>query len=488
MATRSNHGGAASSPARIAVIGAGVVGALVAREISRYEGEVFLLEREPDVGWGVTKANSAIVHAGFHEELGTLSGRLCVEGNALFSSVCRELEVPFERIGGYVLALSEDDRATLHGLHAQGTELGVPGLRLLGREETRSCLPHVNPAVEGSLWAPSVGITEPWALAVAGAENAVANGAVLRLAEEVHGLIAKGGRVCAVKTCRATYEVDAVVNAGGLQADAIAALAGLRSPGLVPRRGEYLLLVDVPSALRSSVLFPVPTPQSKGILVVPTVDGGLLLGPTATDLRPEERSSTQTTARGLAQVVEGAQRLIPDLPLGKAVKAFAGLRPEPADGGFWVGRTEVRGFYQAAGMRSPGLTAAPAIARWLAGQIVADLGLVPRPTFNPLRSAIRRAAELAPEEWDALIARDPRYGRMVCRCNRVTEGEIVEAIRRGACTLDGVKFRTRAGFGRCQGGTCTDRILSLLAREQGARPEAITLHGPGSPVVAGSVR
>ncbi len=473
---------------RTAVIGAGVVGALIARELCRYEGEVLLFDREVDVGWGVTKANSAVVHAGFHERPGTASGRFCVEGNALFPEVCRELAVPFQRIGAYVLALADGERAALEELRARGEELGVPDLALLNGDEVGRRLPDVNPDVVAALWAPTVGITEPWGLALAAVENACANGASLHVGEEVRGIAIHAGRVRAVRTDQATYDVDAVVNAAGLAADRIAALAGLPVPGLTPRRGEYLLLVDVPPSLRSAVLFPVPTPHSKGILVVPTVDGGLLLGPTAADLAPEEREATETTTDGLAQALAGARRLVPGLPLGRVVKAFAGLRPEPRDGDFWLGETDVCGFYQAAGMRSPGLTAAPAIARWLAREIAADLGLAPRASFRPLRPPPPRVADLPPAEWDALVARDPCYGRIVCRCNRVTEGEVVAAIRRGARTVDGVKFRTRAGFGRCQGGSCTDRILALLARETGVSPDEISLRGPGSPLVVGRVR
>jgi glycerol-3-phosphate dehydrogenase len=473
---------------RIAVIGAGAVGALIARELSRYEGGVLLFEREPDVGWGMTKANSAVVHAGFHERPGTDSARFCVEGNALFPDVCRELAVPFQAIGGYVLALSDAERAVLEALHGQGCTAGVPGLELLARDEFLARVPHANPDVVAALWAPTVGITEPWGLALAAVENACSNGTSLHVGEEVTGIGTARGRVRSVGTARATYDIDAVVNAAGLYGDRIAALAGVSTPRLVPQRGEYLLLVDVPSHLRTAVLFPVPTPQSKGILVVPTVDGGLLLGPTAVELAPDAREDTQTTANGLSQAVAGARRLIPDLPVGKAVKAFAGLRPKAEDGGFWIGARGPVGFYQAAGMRSPGLTAAPAVARRLAEGIAADLGLVRRSSFSPLRPAIPRVADLPRAEWEALIARDPRFGRIVCRCNRVTEGEIVEAIRRGARTLDGVKFRTRAGFGRCQGGTCTDRILALLAREGGLDPEAIALRGCGSVLVTERVR
>jgi len=402
--------------------------------------------------------------------------------------VCRELEVPFQDIGGFVLALADGEKTVVEALHAQGVEIGVPGLVLLAQDEVRAQVPHVNPDVVAALWAPTVGITEPWGLAVAAAENACANGASLHVGEEVKGIAVAKGQVRAVTTDCTTYKVDAVVNAAGLYADRIAALVGVSTPRLIPRRGEYLLLVDVPSELRTAVLFPIPTPHSKGILVVPTVDGALLLGPTAANLSPEGKGATETTARGLVRILAGARRLVPELPVGKAVKAFAGLRPEPEDGDFWLGDTSVRRFYQAAGMRSPGLTAAPAVARWLAEEIAADLSLAPRPSFDPVRPALPHAANLPLEKWEKLIAADRRFGRVVCRCNQVTEGEIVAAVARGARTLDGVKFRTRAGFGRCQGGFCTDAILAILARELETGPENIGIRGPASALIVGRVR
>ena len=266
-------------------------------------------------------------------------------------------------------------------------------------------------------------------------------------------------------------------------------MAGLGEPRLFPRRGEYVLLDKAASGLVNSVLFPAPQGESKGILVLPTVDGGVLLGPTAEDLPEDAREATETTASGLARVVEGARRLIPELPLHHVIKTFAGLRPESPQKDFVLGETPVRGFYQAAAMRSPGLTAAPAIAEWLAGEVMAsELSLKPKGSFNPIRKGIPSVAELPEAEWEELIRKDPRYGRIVCFCNRVTEGEIVEAIRRGARTLDGIKFRTRAGFGRCQGGFCTDRILQILARELGGAPEEIPMAKRDSLLVVGRVR
>ncbi|MGQ9699671.1 MAG: NAD(P)/FAD-dependent oxidoreductase [Candidatus Bipolaricaulaceae bacterium] len=474
---------------RIAVIGAGVVGALIARELSRYEAEVLLFEREPEPGFGVSKANSAVVHAGFHEEPGTLRAKFCLLGNVLFPEVCAELAVPFRRSGALVLAFSAQEEKELRKLLEQGRTNGVPGLEILPREEVLAREPWVNPEVHKALWAPTAGITEPWSLAQAAAENAATNGAKLLLGQEITGIIVERGTVRAVRTANITYPVEAVVNAAGLYADRVTSMAGISCPPILPRRGQYVLLDKPPDGGLKTILFPVPTPSSKGVLVLPTLDGRILLGPTAEDLGPEEKGATETTRAGLSQVLAGAKRLVPRLPVTQALKNFAGLRPVPATGDFLVGPTPVRGFYQAAGMSSPGLTAAPAVARFLVHEVVAaDLGLHQKSNFVPKRLPIPRVEDLAEEEWAELVRRDPRWGKIVCFCQNVTEAQVVEAIRRGARTLDGVKFRTRAGFGRCQGSFCTARILELLAEVLGLAPEEITLRGPGSALVAGRVR
>ena len=474
---------------RIAVIGAGIVGSLIARELTRYAADVLLFEQEADIGWGVTKANSAIVHGGFHEMPGTDRARFCVEGNKLYSELSRDLDVPFRRIGAYVVALSHDDIPALWGLYEQGMRNGVPGLEMCDRETILTREPNLNPNVVASLWSPSVGITEPWSLAIAAAENAMQNGLLLHVAEAVASIDVENGRVQRIITRQGKYEVDGVVNAAGLFADRVAEMVDLSEPVLFPRRGEYLLLDKKVGPLVSSVIFPTPNKMSKGTLVVPTIDGGILLGPTAEDLDAEEKEATETTHAGLHEAIAGARLLVPELDLSLAVKSFAGLRPETADRKFVVGRTAISGFFQAAGMRSPGLTAAPSVARFLARDIMApDLSLVKKKSFNPTRRGMKKVLDLPAGERDPLIESNPRYGRVVCQCNHVTEGEIVEAIHRGARTLDGVKFRTRAGFGRCQGGFCTDKILLILARELGILPNDVTLRGAESVVLGEKVR
>ena len=474
---------------KIAVIGGGIVGSLIARELTRYEADVLLFEKEADIGWGVTKANSAIVHGGFHEAPGTDRARFCVEGNKLYAQLSRELDVPFRRIGAYVVALSDDELPALQELYEQGIRNGVSGLEMHDRETVLAHEPNVNPSLVAGLWSPSVGITEPWSLAIAAVENAVENGLVLHVAEGVVSIDVVDSHVQRIITDLGEYEVDAVVNAAGLMADRVAQMAGLSEPVLFPRRGEYLLLDKKVGSLVSSVVFPTPNKMSKGTLVVPTIDGGILLGPTAEDLDAEEKEATETTRDGLHGAIEGARRLVPELDLSLVVKTFAGLRPETADRKFVVGGTGINGFFQAAGMRSPGLTAAPSVARFLVHDVMAqDLSLDKRRDFHPIRHGIRRVLDLPGKDADALIKSDPRYGRVICQCNQVTEGEIVEAIHRGARTLDGVKFRTRAGFGRCQGGFCTDKILMILARELGLSPKDITLRGVESAMLSRKVR
>ncbi len=473
---------------RIGVIGAGVVGALIARELCRYEVEVHLFERAADVAFGVTKANSGVIHGCFHEGPGTARARFCVEGSAMYATLAAELDFPFRRIGAHVIAFTPVDEQTLAQLRDQGEEIGVPGLTIISGEELRAREPHVSPQARAALWSPTVGIVEPWDVAIAAVENARDNGLLLHLNTEVTAIDVIGGRVRAVTTTRGTFPVDAVVNAAGLYADQVARMVGLSAPVLHPRRGEYLLLDKPAGKMANSVLFPAPTDNSKGILVLPTIDGNLLLGPTADDLPAFTPDAVATTTSGLTAAIAGAQRLVPKIDPRLTIKTFAGVRPEPITGEFTVGPTNVRGFYQAAGMRSPGLTAAPAIARYLAQELTHAINVPKKAAFNPKRTAIPRFSALSPHDRSTLIDADPRYGRIVCRCNEVTEGEIVAAIRRGARTLDGIKFRTRAGFGRCQGGFCTARIVAILARELGVPPEEVRVRGNDDRIIVGRVR
>ena len=477
----------------VVVIGAGLVGTLAAREFCRRDCHVILVERGPDVGLGVSKANSGIIHAGYDDEPGTLRSRFCVPGNALWSQLADELDIDVQRIGSHVVAFRREDLNILDDLLARGEANHVPGLRIMEADELLAREPHLNPAAVASLWAPTAGVTEPWQLVIAATENALANGLELRLGEEVTGFETAQGRLTAVLTTKDRLACDAAVNAAGLWADRVANLAGDTAPPLTPRRGEYILLNKFTAHdLVNSVLFPVPSSLGKGLLVTPTVDRGILLGPTAEDLPRSLKDDRATTGAGLDKIVASARHMIPSLDLREAVKVFAGSRPESPGKDFWITASpRWKGLVHAGALRSPGLTAAPALAGHLVELVEQSLGqtLGPRTGFQPRRKRIPSyLKDLSLEALEKAIAEDPAAGRVVCVCNKVTEKEVVEAVRRGARSLDGVKFRTRALFGECQGGFCSLRILHLVARELGVGEDELDYGLDGSWVVKGKVR
>lgn len=468
----------------VIIIGGGVVGCLIARTLSRYRLRVLLLERESDVCSGTSKANSAIVHAGYDAKPGSLKAKLNVAGNRMYDQVCAELGVLFQRCGTYVVALTDEDLLTLDELYQRGVQNGVLGMRIISGEEMMRAEPLVNPEVRAALYAASGGIVDPFMMTIAAAENAVTNGVHVRLETEVTDLLKRDGRICGVRTPRGDWASRFVVNAAGVHADTIMALAGLYGFHIRPRRGEYYVLDREKSAVRT-VLFPCPTKVSKGIVVTPTAHGNTLLGPNAVDVGEKDDSSV--TPAGLEEVFSGAQRLVPTLDRRDVIAVFAGLRAAGSSGDFCIeAPREAPGLINVAGIESPGLTAAPAIAEFVLDLLrECGLQLVAKPDYNPVRHSPPCFSELSREEQAALIARDPRYGRIVCRCETVTEGEIVAAIHAPlpARTYDALKRRTRLGAGRCQGGFDTPRVLEILARELGIPYTSVTKRGPGSEFV-----
>ena len=477
---------------RIVVIGAGIVGSLIARELTKYDVEVILIEKELDVGWGVTKANSAIVHAGYDDPPGSVRARFCAMGNKMYTELSEELDFELKRIGSLVVVFNDEEIRVLEELLKQGEKNGVPNLKILDKDETLDKEPGLSYSVKASLWAPTAGITEPWMVAIAAVENALDNGLKLHLDEKVIDIVVEKSRVKKVVTERGEYEADVIVNCAGLFADEIAKMAGAEYTPIYPRKGEYILLDKNAGNLVKRIIFPTPTDISKGILVLPTVDGGILLGPTAMDLSRDRKRDLATTREGLKEVVEKTKKMVPGIDLSYAIKTFAGLRPESPQRDFFIKASErIWGFINVMAMRSPGLTAAPAIAKYVVEKIIQEdlkINLQKKEDFNPYRKGIIRFAELPLDEWDEWIKKDPLAGKIVCYCNRVTEREIVEAIKRGARTLDGIKFRTRAMFGRCQGGFCMTRILKILARELGVDESEILLKSRKSWLIDGRVR
>jgi len=477
---------------KVLVVGAGVVGALAARELVRYGLEVTIVDRMPDPGMGVTRANSAIVHAGYDDPPGTLRAELCSLGNALFEKVCEELDVEFKRVGSLVVAFDERELKQLEELSQQGEKNKVPKLRVVEHQGLFEMEPRLNPKAVAALFAPTAGITEPWMLAIAAVENAVANGAKFMPNTEVVDFEVVKGRIRRAITTAGAIETDLVVNAAGLHADDVAALAGVQHPPIHPRKGEYILIDKAVGEIVHRIIFPTPTEKSKGVLVVPTVDGGTLLGPNAVDLQRDHKHDLRTTVQGLREVQEKSLQLVPKLPFHRTIRTFAGLRPETPQKDFYISaETNPWGFINLGGMRSPGLTAAPAIAEYLVEYLLPEklnLKLAKNKSFNPKRCRIEHPAGDAARKWDAMIEKDPSWGRIVCACNEVTEAEIREAIRRGAKTLDGIKFRTRATFGRCQGGFCTCRVLKILSEELGIPLERVEKSVNGSWILNGPVR
>lgn len=471
------------------IIGAGVSGCAVARELSRLDGRFCVVEAEDDVCSGTSKANSAIVHAGFDAPTGSLMARLNVEGSALFPQLSRDLDFTFRQIGSLVVCTDACDLPALEALLERGIANGVSDLRVIGRKELVALEPHIADGAVAALWAPTAGIVDPFGLTVALAENARDNGVDFLFGARVGGLSRTAGGDWLVSTARGTIKARAVINAAGVFADQIHNLAAVPAGGeplaITPRRGEYKLLDTTAGAHVAHTIFMLPTKMGKGVLVTPTVHGNLLVGPTADDI--DDKLGTDTTSEGLVSVREKSALTVKDIPFRETITSFSGLRAHQPGHEFLIGELpEAPGFIDCAGIESPGLSASPAIGRMVASIAQGILHLGEKATFASTRRGYPNLNELTTEEWNALIDEDPRYGTIVCRCCRVSEGQIREAVRRGARSLDAVKRRTAAAMGRCQAGFCTPRIMELICEEaDGVDMCSVTKAGPGSKLVVG---
>lgn len=463
----------------VIVIGGGVVGGLIFRELTKYELSVCLVEKEKDVAMGASKANSGIVHAGFDALPNTLKAKFNVAGNKMMESLTKELGVEYRRNGSLVLAFSEEEIQTLFELKERGEENGVVELQILEREKLRAKEPNVAQDALAALYAPTGGIVCPYGLTIAAIGNGMDNGGKLFTDFEVEKirkidggfrLFSKNGQV----------EGKTVVNCAGLQGGRIASLIGDELP-IKGRKGEYILLDRESGNFISHTLFCTPTKQGKGILVTPTADGNLLLGPTAEEM---EKPNTETSATGLRYVIEKAKKMSQNPPLSNTITSFAGIRAYSEKHDFIVEESKkAQGFIHCIGIESPGLTASPAIAKYVVETLLLKrIVLKPNGNFNGERKPSRFFKHLSIEEKNKLIQIDPAYGKIVCRCEQITEGEILRAIRENppAQDVDGVKRRTRSGMGRCQGGFCQPYVVELLAKEQGVAVTEITKNGKGS--------
>ncbi|MBQ3638898.1 MAG: NAD(P)/FAD-dependent oxidoreductase [Clostridia bacterium] len=471
----------------VAIIGAGVVGGLIARTLSAYRLRLVMIEKGHDVATGATAANSAIVHAGFDAKEGTLKAKLNVKGSEMMPTVCEELGVKYRNNGSLVIGFNEDDAATLKVLYDRGVKNGVKNLALLSQKELRALEPNISKNATCALHAPTGSIVCPYELTFAAVGNAMDNGAELLLDSEVTDIREENGHYV-VTAGENTVETRYVVNAAGLYTDAIAAMVGDTSFTVHPRRGEYVLLDKEMGGLVSHTIFRTPSKMGKGILVSPTVDGNLLTGPTSQDI--EDKEDKSTTPDGIARVMKEAGENVEGIRFGATITGFCGLRAVGSTGDFIINNPR-HGFVNVAGIESPGLSSAPAIAEYVADLLAGDgLTLEKNPDYNPRREALHAFRDMSMEEKNKVIALDPAYGRVICRCETVTEGEILHAIRTNPKPrdLDGVKRRTRAQMGRCQGGFCSPYIVEMLAKELNIPYEAVTKFGGKSVVNFGRTK
>ncbi len=472
----------------VVIIGCGVVGAAAAYELARYKLRVAVLEAAADIAAGTTKANSAIIHAGYDPEPGTLMARLNVEGNRLTGEICEKLQVPFKRVGSLVAAFSPEQLPTLQALYGRGCKNGVPGLRLLSGMEARAMEPGLSEEVCGALFAPSAGIIDPWGFAIAMAETAVRGGVELRRDCPVTG-IEDTGAGFVLHTPAGDVAARFVLNAAGVDADRVHEMLEPNDWHTLPSRGEYYLLDKSEHDRVSRVIFQCPGPEGKGVLVAPTIHGNLICGPNAEAV--EDRLDLGNTAAGMAEVRAKASRSVPGIQWRQNIRNFAGLRANTTRSDFIIEESGAHpGFIDLAGIKSPGLSSAPAIAKMAARMLEAGgLALEPDPDFVDRREHIV-FKELSAGEKNELIRKDPRYGRVVCRCETITEGEIVAALHSPIPprSINGVKRRCNAGMGRCQGGFCGPRVQEIIARELGLDQAEVLLEQAGSTILTGRTK
>lgn len=478
----------------IVIIGAGVTGSLLAHKLAKYELDIAVVEAGCDVASGASRANSAIVHAGFDAVSGTLKARLNALGCAQLPELAKQLDVPYKNNTSLVVGFGEEDEETLKELLERGRKNGVPKLEIIDSKRLHELEPNIAPDATAALLAPTAGIICPYDLTMAAAENAAVNGAEFFFEFKADAIEYLEG-VITVRSGDRCIKAKYAANCAGVHADEVARLADSSFPvSIIPRRGEYMVLDKSEGKTVSATVFTVPGKAGKGILVTPTVDGNLLVGPNAHEI--PEKDDTSTTAAGLDEICEGAKRMVPSVNLRAVITSFSGVRPTPNSGDFHIepSRT-VPTLLNLVGIESPGLASSPAVAEY-AVEMLEKMGvkLEAREDYNPYRTQNghmqKPFRELSDEEKTELCKREPAYARIVCRCETITEGDILAAIRRplGAKTVDMVKMRTRAGMGRCQGGFCSPRVVELLARELGVSVEEIRKRDRGSDILMGKTK
>ncbi|MBB6481560.1 NAD(P)/FAD-dependent oxidoreductase [Spirochaeta isovalerica] len=464
----------------VTIIGAGVIGSAIARKLSSYDLKIALVEKECDVSFGVSKANSGIIHGGFHHDSTTLKSRLEVKGNLMFDQLKEELHFPFHRCGILVAAFNNDEMRTVEKLYQNGVNNKAIGIELCNHERILNLEPKLNRDVVGGLYAPGGGIIEPYRFVFSLVESAKKNGVELLTDFKVTGRVETDDRYRLESADGRSIESKWVVNAAGLYSDEISRIFEAEDFTITPRKGEEFLLDRNASAFTSKVIFPAPSHVSKGMLVIPTAEGTTMVGPTAQMV--DDKQDASTSKANFQAIFSSARRLVPAVSERDIITSFTGLRPTIEGDDFYIEASSIKPrFVQVAGIQSPGLTAAPAIADHVKDILkVEGLSLSEKPGYDPYIEDVPRFRNSSKEELDALIAENPAYGEVICRCENISEAEIVAAVRQGHDTLDGVKFYTRAMMGRCQGGFCTHKIMKIISRETGMSMDELTKRGGGS--------
>lgn len=467
----------------ILIIGGGAVGAFVARNLSRYDLDVLVLEKENDVGDATSMANSAIVHSGYDPVPGTKKARFNVAGNAMFPKLCEELDIEFEQCGSLTVAIEDKQLPLLQDLKKRGEENGVP-VQLLSAEEAKKLEPNLSPDTKGALLCPTAGIVNPFTLVAHTFENALDNGVKLSLGEEVLSIEKKDGHWL-VKTNKGFHEAKIVINCAGVASEEIAKMVEPIDWSVKPRKGEYFVLDHFAPGFVNHVLFPLPSEKGKGILVTHTTSGNYLVGPSSEWVDDKDDHSTDSPT--LANVRAQATSMVPNIPFREQIRCFAGLRATPSTHDFIIEESKVDPtFIHVAGIESPGLVSSPAIGEYVVEELVrGKIELKEKKNYNPCIKKYKVMSRLSDEEKARAIAENPHYGEMVCNCEKVSLGEIEDVLSRSlpALTIKAIKKRTRAGFGKCQGGFCQPKVLFLLAKKWGVSPLEVLYDRDGSAIL-----
>ena len=472
----------------VVIIGAGVIGASIFRELTKYNLKIAVVEKENDVAMGATKANSAIIHAGYDPRVGSLMAKYNVKGNEMFESLCKELSVPFKRIGSLVLAFNNEELNLINTLFINGKNNGVKNLKILSRDEVLLLEPNISKDIIGALYAPTSGIVGPFEYTIALMENGYQNGGEVILESEVVSIIKNNNFIIKTKDGK-EIKSRYVVNAAGVYADKIHNMICKEKFKIVPRKGEYFVMDKSQGTIVNHTIFQCPSRLGKGILVTPTVHGNLLVGPNAVDL--EDKESLSTTSEGLSYIRKASIKTTNKINFRESIRNFSGLRATSDIDDFIIGEdSQVRGFIDIAGIKSPGLSSAPAIAEDVVKILLnSGLKLIKNDSFTGVRTNVC-FTDLLSSEKNELIKKQPTYGRIICRCEEITEGEIIDAIKHsfGKITLDGVKRRCRPGMGRCQGGFCGPRVQEIIARELNIKMEEVVLEKNNSIILYGKTK